>query len=81
MYVFRQILRTIGEESLKYCFVYSAAGKRTRLDENDDEQLDEYILKEMQSVLKQTFPNVTCNSYTGEDSKEMRRQKLTAFAD
>lgn len=81
MYVFRQILRTIGEENLKYCFVYSAAGKRTRLDENDDEQLDEYILKEMQSVLKQTFPNVTCNSYTGEDSKEMRRQKLTAFAD
>ena len=81
MYVFRQILRTIGEENLKYCFVYSAAGKRTKLDENDDEQLDEYILKEMQSVLKQTFPNVTCNSYTGEDSKEMRRQKLTAFAE
>ena len=81
MCVFRQILRTIGEENLKYCFVYSAAGKRTRLDENDDEQLDEYILKEMQSVLKQTFPNVTCNSYTGEDSKEMRRQKLTAFAE
>lgn len=81
MYVFRQILRTIGEENLKYCFVYSAAGKRTRLDESDDDQLDEYILKEMQSVLKQTFPNVTCNSYTGEDSKEMRRQKLTAFAE
>ena len=81
MGVFRQILQTIGEEKLKYCFVYSAAGKRTRLDEADDERLDEYILKEMQAVLKQTFPNVTCNSYTGEDSKEMRRQKLAAFAD
>ena len=81
MAVFRQILHTIGEDKLKYCFVYSAAGKRTRLDEADDERLDEYILKEMQAALKQTFPNVTCNSYTGEDSKEMRRQKLAAFAE
>lgn len=81
MAVFRQILQTIGEDKLKYCFVYSAAGKRTRLDEVDDERLDEYILKGMQAVLKQTFPNVTCNSYTGEDSKEMRRQKLAAFAE
>ena len=80
MAVFRQILQTIGEDKLKYCFVYSAAGKHTRLDETDDERLDEFILKEMQAVLKQTFPNVTCNSYTGEDSKEMRRQKLAAFA-
>ena len=81
MAVFRQILQTIGKDKLKYCFVYSAAGKRTRLDETDDERLDEYILKEMQAVLKHTFSNVTCNSYTGEDSKEMRRQKLAAFAD
>ena len=81
MAVFRQILLNIGEDKLKYCFVYSAAGKRTRLDEADDERLDEYILKEMQAALKQTFPNVTCNSYTGEDSKEMRRQKLAAFAE
>jgi len=81
MAVFHQILQTIGEDKLKYCFVYSAAGKRTRLDEADDDRLDEYILKEMQAVLKQTFPNVTCNSYTGEDTKEMRRQKLAAFAE
>ena len=81
MQVFRNIISDIGEEKLKYCFVYSAAGKKTRNDESDDEQLDEYILKEMQWVLKDTFPNVTCNSYTGEDSREMRKQKMTAFAD
>ena len=80
MDVFRSIIRGIGEKKLKYCFVYSAAGKRARNDEIEDEQLDEYILKQMQRVLKETFPNVTCNSYTGEDSKEMRKQKLTAFA-
>lgn len=80
MVVFRNIIKDIGEDKLKYCFVYSAAGKRSHSDETDDEQLDEYILKEMQKVLKNTFPNVTCNSYTGEDSKEMRKQKLAAFA-
>lgn len=81
MQVFRDIIMDIGENKLKYCFVYSAAGKRSRSDESDDEQLDEYILQEMQRVLKETFPNVTCNSYLGEDSKIMRKQKLTAFAD
>jgi len=81
MQVFKDIIMDIGEKKLKYCFVYSAAGMRTRSDESDDEQLDEYILQEMQRVLKETFPNVTCNSYTGEDSKLVRKQKLTAFAD
>lgn len=80
MVVFRNIIKDIGEEKLKFCFVYSAAGKRAHSEDVDDEQLDEYILKEMQRVLKSTFPNVTCNSYTGEDSKDMRKQKLTAFS-
>lgn len=80
MNVFRSILQEIGEEKLKYCFVYSAAGCRTRSDERNDEQIDEYILKEMQRVLKETYPSVTCNSYTGEDGKEIRKQKLDAFA-
>lgn len=80
MDVFRQIIQDIGEDKLKYCFVYSAAGKRTRNDEQDDEALDEFILKEMQEILKQTFPNTTCNSYTGVDSKPARKQKLEAFA-
>jgi len=80
MDVFRQIIQEIGEDRLKYCFVYSAAGKRTRFDEADDEAIDEYILKQMQGILKYTFPNTTCNSYTGVDSKAMRKHKLEAFA-
>ena len=80
MDVFRQIIQEIGEDKLKYCFVYSAAGKRTRSDEADDEAIDEYILKQMQGILKYTFPNTTCNSYTGVDSKAMRKHKLEAFA-
>lgn len=80
MDVFKKIIKEIGEERLKYCFVYSAAGKRNRIEESDNEELDDYILKEMQCVLKQTYPYVTCNSYTGHDSKQIRKQKLEAFA-
>lgn len=80
MNVFRRIIEEIGEDKLKYCFVYSAAGKRTRSDEPDDETIDEYILKQMQGILKSTFPNTTCNSYTSNDTKAMRKQKLEAFA-
>lgn len=80
MNMFEEIIREIGEDKLKYCFVYSAAGKHARTDESDDDQLDEYILKEMQRILKSVFPSVSCNSYTGVDSKEMRKQKLAAFA-
>lgn len=80
MEVFRQIIQEIGEDKLKYCFVYSAAGQHTRSDEADDESIDESILKQMQGILKSTFPNTTCNSYTGVDSKTMRKQKLEAFA-
>lgn len=80
MDVFKKIIEEIGEEKLSYCFVYSAAGRRTRTEGADEEELDNYILKEMQHVMKQTFPHVTCNSYTGNDSKQIRKQKLEAFS-
>ena len=80
MIEFRKIITEIGEDKLKYCFVYSAAGKRITTEGRDDEVLDEEILKEMMAITKQTFPAVRCNSYTSNDSKSLRRQKLDAFA-
>lgn len=81
MTVFREIIQEIGKDKLKYCFVYSAAGKRSHNNELEDVHLDEYILQAMQKTLKETFPDVTCNSYTSKDKKEIRKQKLKAFAD
>lgn len=77
---FRKIIAEIGEDKLKYCFVYSAAGKRSTTEGRDDEVLDEEILKEMLAITKQMFPSIRCNSYTSNDSKSLRRQKLDAFA-
>lgn len=80
MVEFRKIITEIGEDKLKYCFVYSAAGKRITTEGRDDEVLDEEILKEMMTITKQVFPSVRCNSYTSNDSKSLRKQKLDAFA-
>lgn len=80
MNLYREIIEEIGEDKLRYCFVYSAAGKRydQRPDEND--QYDTEIIKEMLAVTKEVYPSIRCNSYTSNDSKEARRQKLDAFA-
>lgn len=80
MNVYKNIIEEIGEDKLKYCFVYSAAGKRTTTEGKDDEVIDEQILKQMLAITKQTFHNVRCNSYTSNDSKILRKQKLEAFA-
>jgi ERCC4-related helicase len=80
MSVFVDIIREIGEEKLKYCFVYSASGKRYDYEKDENEQYDIEILKQMQAITKATFPSVRCNSYTSNDNKELRRQKLDAFA-
>lgn len=80
MNVFVDIIREIGEDMLKYCFVYSASGKRYDQQKDENEQYDIEILKQMLAITKQIFPSVRCNSYTSNDSKELRKQKLDAFA-
>ena len=80
MSAFVDIIQEIGDDNLKYCFVYSASGKRYDYEKDENEQYDIEILKQMQAITKATFPTVRCNSYTSNDSKELRRQKLDAFA-
>lgn len=80
MMVFNGILNSIGEDKLKYCFVYSAAGKRSSWQEADDENIDNEIISQMLAITKETFPRIRCNTYTSKDSKVSRRQKLEAFA-
>ena len=81
MNAFVDIIREIGEDKLKYCFVYSASGKRYDQAKDENEQYDMEILKQMLAITKQIFPSVRCNSYTSNDSKELRKQKLDAFAE
>ena len=80
MNTFADIIREIGEDKLKYCFVYSASGKRYDQQKDENEQYDIEILKQMLALTQKIFSSVRCNSYTSNDTKELRKQKLDAFA-
>lgn len=82
--VYREILREIGEERLKYTFVYSPQGKYSKLgDSVDDVQMSEdydmSFIKQLQKETKSIYPNIRCNSFTGKDSKTVRSSLLQAF--
>ncbi|MDD4437717.1 MAG: DEAD/DEAH box helicase family protein [Tissierellia bacterium] len=71
MRVLREIVTEIGEDKLKYCFVYVPEG----YSENDDES----ILQRMLNTIKDEFPKTTCNTYTGNNNKKERTAILSGF--
>lgn len=88
--VFKEIITEIGKDKLKYCFVYVPEGKKM-FDSDDailyskfdnDYEIDNYvetIIKKMLDITKEIFPNITCNTYTGKNSKAERKTILQGF--
>ena len=90
MRVFKEIITEIGQEKLKYCFVYVPEGKKmfdsdeAILYSNSDydsetDTYEETIIKKMLDITKEIFPNTTCNTYTGKNSKTERKAILQGF--
>jgi superfamily II DNA or RNA helicase len=71
MRVLREIITEIGQDRLKYCFVYVPEG----YSENEDES----ILQKMLDTIKEVFPKTTCNTYTGNNNKKERSAILNGF--
>jgi len=71
MRVLREIITEIGQDKLKYCFVYVPEG----YSENEDES----ILQKMLDTIKEAFPKTTCNTYTGNNNKKERSAILSGF--
>jgi len=71
MRVLREIITEIGQNKLKYCFVYVPEGY------SDNE--NESILQKMLDTIKEVFPKTTCNTYTGNNSKKERSAILSGF--
>ncbi len=69
--VLKEIITEIGQDKLKYCFVYVPEG----YSENEDEN----ILQKMLDTIKEKFPKTTCNTYTGTNSKKERTAILSGF--
>lgn len=84
--VYKQIINEIGGDQLKYCFVYVPEGGKmfdsdeARLhstidfdDSSDDSTIyEESFIQKMLDVTKEQFPKITCNTYTGSNTKKER---------
>jgi superfamily II DNA or RNA helicase len=90
MRVFKEIITDIGQDKLKYCFVYVPEGKKMfdsdeamiySNSDNDSETdiYEETIIKKMLDTTKDIFPNTTCNTYTGKNNKVERKTILQGF--
>lgn len=91
MRVFKEIITELGEDKLKYCFVYVPEGKKlydsddaafysnTDNDTNEIEIYEKTIIQKMLDLTKEIFPNTTCNTYTGKNSKTERKTILQGF--
>ncbi len=90
MRVYKEIINEIGSDNLKYCFVYVPEGSKifdsdealiysyTDADVNID-NYEESIINKMLQITKATFPNTTCNTYTGKNNKIERKALLQGF--
>ena len=83
--VYRDILDEIGEENLKYTFVYAPQGKYEVLGVDDEVSLSEAddisFIQKLLDETKMKFPNKRCNTFTSKDNKEKRNVLLKSFAD
>lgn len=82
--VYSEILKEIGENKLKYTFVYAPQGKYTNTNSEDvqlSEEDDISFINKLLAETKKSFPNKNCNTFTGKDSKSKRSILLKSFED
>ena len=83
--VYKNILREITEENLKYTFVYAPQGKYQKIGEKDsvncvlDDEDDTSFIQKLLDVTKGIYPQKLCNTFTGKDKKEKREILLKSF--
>lgn len=86
--VLKEIISEIGQENLKYCFVFAPEGNINENDKSDaiinsvsDSSVEDVdaILEKMLYTIVETFPKTRCNTYTGTNSKKQRSAILNGF--
>ena len=76
--VFREILQDIGEEKLKYTFVYAPQGNYEHSELEEEYDCNSFIQRLLDET-KAIYPNKRCNTFVGTDSKDKRATLLKAF--
>lgn len=82
--VYSEILREIGEERLKYTFVYAPQGKYAKVGKDTvslSEEDDISFIQKLLDETKRVYPKLYCNTFTSKDNKETRSTLLKAFGD
>lgn len=82
--VYSEILNEIGEEKLKYTFVYAPQGKYAKVGDDNVSLSEEDDISFIQKLLDETkriYPNKHCNTFTSKDNKETRSNLLKSFGD
>ena len=83
--VYQNILDEIGEEKLKYTFVYAPQGKYEVLGLDDEISLSEVddisFIQKLLDITKDKYPNLLCNTFTSKDDKQKRNILLKSFAE
>lgn len=77
----KEIVSSIGEDNLKYCFVYVPEGLSEKEEGQSSEVESERIMSRMLEAIKEVYPNVRCNTYIGEKAKKERKDILTSFSE
>ncbi|MCQ2244004.1 MAG: DEAD/DEAH box helicase family protein [Bacteroidaceae bacterium] len=72
--VYKEIIQEIGEDKLKYAFVYSPRGSY----EGDEEEIS--FIQKLLDETKSIFPKKKCNTFTGKNDKQTRSELLKSFA-
>lgn len=75
----KKIVRQIGEERLKYCFVYVPEGISDNDCSTSISNDSPKIIDHMLQAIKDVYPSTRCNTYIGEKSKRERRDILEGF--
>lgn len=75
---FREILQDIGDEKLKYTFVYAPQGNYEHSELEEEYECNSFIQRLLDET-KEIYPNKRCNTFVGTDSKDKRATLLKAF--
>lgn len=78
--VFKDIIQEIGGDRLKYTFVYSPEGDINNGNEDiQNGNVEKNFIKELLKITKETFPNITCSSFTSAKDSKQRKALLDGF--
>ena len=79
--VYTDIIKEIGEDSLKYVFVYVPEGKYVDQGENLlEEDEDETFIQKLLNITKGLFPRLRCSTFTARKTSNERKELLDSFA-